>query len=76
MMLLSRMPGDREFFFQLYDIKNRTKSSFTDEYKIADLRQTRETCPFNIYGRIIFKSKKGCAYYYSLLSHKNNKTLL
>ena len=42
-------------FFQLYDIKNRTKSSFTDEYKTADLRQTRETCPFNIYGRIIFK---------------------
>ena len=47
-----------------------------EEYKIADLRQTPETCPFNIYGRIVFKSKKGCAYNYSLLSYKSNKTLL
>ena len=42
-------------FFQLYDIKTCTKSLFTAEYTTADLKQTRETCPFNIYGRIIFK---------------------
>ena len=47
-----------------------------DTYKTADMRQIRETCPFNIYGRIVYKSKKGSAYYYTLLSHKYNKTLL
>ena len=52
------------------------KTSFNEEYKTADLRQTRETCPFNLYGRIVSKSKKGCAYYYPLLSQKPNKTLL
>ena len=40
------------------------------------MRQTRETCPFNIYGRIVYKAKKGSAYYYTLLSYKHNKTLL
>ena len=63
-------------FYQLQNIKNCIKTSFIDIYKAADLRQTRETCPFNIYGRIVYKAKKGSAYYYSLLSYKNNKTLL
>ena len=62
-------------FYQLQNIKNCIKTSFIDIYKTADLRQTRETCPFNIYGRIAYKAKKGSAYYYSLLSYKNNKTL-
>ena len=39
-------------------------------------RPIREPCPFNINGRIIFRTKSGCAYYYSLLNHKLNKTLL
>ena len=52
------------------------KTSFIDIYKTADLRQTHETCPFNIYRRIVYKAKKGSAYYYSLLTYKNNKTLI
>ena len=63
-------------FYQLPTIKNLLKPTFLDIYKAADLRQTRETCPFNIYGRIVHKSKKGSAYYYSLLSYEHNKTLL
>ena len=42
-------------FYQLYDIKNCTKASFIDEYNIADRRQTRETFPFNNYGKIVHK---------------------
>ena len=63
-------------FYQLQNIKNSTKSSFIDIYNTADLRQTRETCPFNIYGRIVYKAKKGSAYYYLLLLYKSNKTML
>ena len=63
-------------FYQLQTIKNCLKPSFIDTYKTADLRQTRETCPFNIYGRIVYKAKKGSAYYYTLLSYKHNKKLL
>ena len=40
------------------------------------MRQIRETNPFNIYGRIVYKSKKGSSYYYQLLAYKHNKTLL
>ena len=63
-------------FYQLQTIKNCLKPSFIDIYKAADLRQTRETCPFNIYGRIVYKARKRSAYYYSLLAHKHNRTLL
>ena len=63
-------------FYQLQNIKNCIKTSFIDIYKAADLRQTWETCPFNIYGRIVYKAKKSSTYYYWLLSYKNNKTLL
>ena len=63
-------------FYQLQRIKTCIKTSFIDKYKTGDLRKTRETCPFNIYGRIVYKAKKGSAYYYSLLSYKNNKILL
>ena len=63
-------------FYQLYDIKNCTKTLLIDVYNYADLRQTREICPFNIYGKIVYKAKKGSAFYYSLLSFKNYKTLL
>ena len=63
-------------FYQLQNIKNCLKTSFMDTYKTADMRQIRETCPFNIYGRIVYKSKEGSAYYYTLLSYKCNKTLL
>ena len=63
-------------FYQLQTIKNCLKTSFIDTYKAAYMRQTRETCPFNIYGRIVYKAKKGSAYYYTLLSYKHNKTLL
>ena len=45
-------------FYQLQNIKNHLKSSFMSIYKTADMRQIRETCPFNIYGRIVYKSKK------------------
>ena len=70
------MPADQPVFYQLQTIKNVLKPSFIDIFKTADLRQTRETCPFNIYGRIVYKAKKGSAYYYTLLAHKHNKTLL
>ena len=61
---------------QNVSLKNSLKTCFKDIYKNAVRRQIRDTCLFNIYGRIIFKSKTGCAYYYSLLNHKKNKTLL
>ena len=61
---------------QIATLKNSLKTCYKDTYNNAVRRQIRETCPFNIYGRIIFKSKSGCAYYYSLLIHKKNKTLL
>ena len=63
-------------FYQLQNIKNCLKTSFIDTYKAADLRQTRGTCPFNIYGRTVYKAKKGSSYYYTLLSYKHNKSLL
>ena len=62
--------------FQIASLKNSLKKHYKYEYNNAVRQQIRETCPFNIYGRIIFKSKSGCAYYYSLLNHKRNKTLL
>merc|ERR1712239_1676 len=61
---------------QNFSLKNSLKTCFKDIYKNAVRRQIRDTCLFNIYGRIIFKCKTGCAYYYSLLNHKKNKTLL
>ena len=48
--------------YQLQNIKNSLKASFIDTYKTADLRQTRDTCPFNINGRIVYKVKTGSAY--------------
>ena len=63
-------------FYQLPTIKNQLKPEFIQIYKNADMRQIRETCPFNIYGRIVYKSKKGSAFYYTLLSYKQNRTLL
>ena len=62
--------------FQIATLKNSLKTSHKETYISAVRRQIRETCPFNIYGRIIFKSRSGCAYYYSLLAYKKNKTLL
>ena len=62
--------------FQIASLKSSLKPHFKDVYNNAVRRQLRETCPFNIYGRIIFRTKSGCAYYYSLLNHKMNKTLL
>ena len=63
-------------FYQLQSIQDALKPTFQDLYKSADMRQIRETNPFNIYGRIVYKSKKGSAYYYTLLAYKHNKTLL
>ena len=62
--------------FQISSLKNCLKPSFTNIHRNAENRQLRETCPFNIYGRIVFKTKSGCSYYYSLLNFKSNKTLL
>ena len=62
--------------FQIGSLKNCLKPSFKTIYNDAVKWQLRETCPFNIYGRIIFRTKSGCAYFYSLLNHKLNKTLL
>jgi hypothetical protein len=62
--------------FQISTLKNRVKPSYISIHKNAECRQLRETCPFNIYGRIVYKTKKGCSYYYSLLNFKPNKTLL
>ena len=36
-------------FFQLTGITNHIKTSFIEEYNIADRRQTLEICPFDIY---------------------------
>ena len=63
-------------FYQLPTIKNLLKPDLIQLYKNADRRQIRETFPFNIYGRIVYKFKKGSAFYYTLLSYKQNKTLL
>ena len=62
--------------FQISSLKNLLKSTYIDIYSNAEQQQLRETCPFNIYSRIIFKSKKRCSHYYSLLNYKANKTLL
>ena len=61
---------------QIASLKTSLKTCYKDIYNSAVRRQIRYTCPFNIYGRIIFRSKTDCAYYYSLLNHKKNKTLL
>merc|ERR1712082_202460 len=61
---------------QSESLKNSLKTCFKEIYNNAVRQQTRDICSFNTYGRIIFKSKTGCAYYYSLLNHKKNKTLL
>ena len=63
-------------FYQLQYIQDALKPTFQELHKKADMRQIRETNPFNIYGRIVHKSKKGSAYYYTLLAYKHNKTLL
>lgn len=62
--------------FQISFLKNSLKSLYLDIYKNADQKQICETCPFNIYSRIIFKTKSVCSHYYSLLNCKANKTLL
>ena len=46
-----------------------------DTYKHTDQKRIRDVCPFNIYGKIVYK-KFGCSYFYNLLNFKANKTLL
>ena len=47
-----------------------------DTYKNTDHKRIRDICPFNIYGRIVYKMESGCLDFYSLLNYKGNKTLL
>ena len=62
--------------FQLSSLKTHLKVLYLDIHKQADQKQISEICPFNIYGRIVHKTKSGCSFYYSLLNFKANKTLL
>ena len=55
---------------QITTLKKSLKTGYNEIYNNAVRKQIRETCPFNIYGRIIFRSKSGCAYYYSILAYK------
>ena len=57
-------------------LKNHIKPSFMDTYKHTDQKRICDTCPFNIYGKIVYKRKSGCSYFYSILNFKANKTLL
>ena len=75
MMTSLKMLAD-SLYFTNYKILKIVLNLHLLIYKTEDLRQTWGTCPFNIYGRIVYKANKGSAYYYLLLSYKNNKTLL
>ena len=57
-------------------LKNQFKRSLMDTYSLADKNKIRDNSPFNIYGRIVFKLRSGCSYFYRLLNFKANKTLL
>ena len=62
--------------FQFNALKNQLKPSFLDTHKLTDHWWIRETSPFNIYGKIIYKSESWCSYFYKLPNFKANKTLL
>ena len=62
--------------FQFVALKKLFKVAFMDTFRQADYRKLCDTCAFNIYGHIVYKTKSGCSYFYCLLSYKKNTTML
>ena len=44
-----------------------------DTFLDADYKKLKDVCPFNIYGRIVYKTRSGWSYYYKLLNYKKIK---
>ena len=62
--------------FEFAALKNQFKKSLLGIFRDANYKKMKDVCQFNIYWRIIYKSKSVCSYYYRHLNYKKNKTLL